>query len=407
MSTYEDPTIAELEAQMNSIHAEIDTKLSNCSKIIAKLDTRHNDDNQHHKKADVLLAAHKVAIIAPHIVLAAEKLPEFELKLKVAEYELKRKTDECTRLTAKHLDACKSEIRTKKEKKQLTKTVESLTAQLEGKVTPEERNTKTENEELKQELAKLRAQLENKIEECEMKDQVIVDLTEDFAAYQSVTSNTWAHRHDSCNELNDALEEQCAMLTAERDTLQRNLQGDLNAVQGNYEILSVKHDVLAMKRDELIEERDNLQNKFNVRRVPFLRHVDISLHCQDALKAHQKELDRYSASQCEGSSSCTACPMHLKRALRISKAAEAQALQLVDQVNHDRMVAWNQLHEHQTRVVQEHYAAVESWVSARQAPSVSPTLVSPTFRSGEDGEQGWKITATCGSSEDGSVDFVL
>lgn len=116
------------------------------------------------------------------------------------------------------------------------------------------------------------------------------------------------------------------------------------------------------------------------------------------------ELEDYDSLKCEGSSNCTSCVLHLKRALHISRAAEAQALRLVDQVNHDRMVAWNQLHEHQTKVVREHHAAVGSWIAARQAPSVSPTLVSPTFAPSEGGNDGWKI---CGSSESGSVEFVL
>ena len=95
--------------------------------------------------------------------------------------------------------------------------------------------------------------------------------------------------------------------------------------------------------------------------------------------------------------------MHLERALRISRAAKVQVLQLVDQVKHDRMAVWNKLHEHQTRVVQEHYAAVGSWIAVRQVPSVSPTLVSLTFAPGEGG----RITETCSSSEDGSIEFVL
>ena len=95
--------------------------------------------------------------------------------------------------------------------------------------------------------------------------------------------------------------------------------------------------------------------------------------------------------------------MHLKRALRISRAAEVQVLQLVDQVKHDRMAVWNKLHEHQTRVVQELYATVGSWVAVRQVPSVSPILLSPTLAPGEGG----KITEICSSSEDGSIEFVL
>lgn len=119
------------------------------------------------------------------------------------------------------------------------------------------------------------------------------------------------------------------------------------------------------------------------------------------------ELEDLDTSKCEGSQGCTSCVVHLERALGISRTAEIEALQLVDQVNHDRMVAWNQLHEHQTRVVQEHYASVGVWVAARQAPSVSPTLVSPDFKPSEGDEHGWKIADNCDSSESSSVEFRL
>lgn len=119
------------------------------------------------------------------------------------------------------------------------------------------------------------------------------------------------------------------------------------------------------------------------------------------------ELEDLDTSKCEGSQGCTSRVVHLERALRISRAAKTQALQLVDQVNHDRTVAWNHLHERQTRVIQEHYASVGAWVAARQAPSVSPTLVSPEFKPGEGDEHGWKIADNCDSSESSSVEFRL
>lgn len=119
------------------------------------------------------------------------------------------------------------------------------------------------------------------------------------------------------------------------------------------------------------------------------------------------ELEDLDTFECEGSSGCTSCVVHLERALRISRAAEAQALQLVDQVNHDRMVAWNQLHEHQTRLSQENYASVGAWIAARQAPGLSPTLISPDFKPSEGDKNGWKITGNCDLSESSSVEFHL
>ncbi|KAJ4345052.1 hypothetical protein N0V95_005994 [Ascochyta clinopodiicola] len=234
MPAYGGLTITELEADMHKMHAEVDTKLSNCSKMIAKLDAHHNNADEHYRKADMLLAEHKVVIAALHNTLAAEKLPTVELKLRTAEYMLKFKSD----------------IRGKDAKKQLIKTMRSLTLQLAGKALPEEKDFKTENEKLKHELRILSAQLESKTEECETKDQIITDLTENFTVYQNVTPDTRIHRHDSCNELNVAFDEQCSVLTAERDI-----------VQSNFEVLSVKHDVLAMKRDALGEECHNLRSK--------------------------------------------------------------------------------------------------------------------------------------------------
>ncbi|KAJ4316828.1 hypothetical protein N0V94_005241 [Neodidymelliopsis sp. IMI 364377] len=361
MSTYRDPTIAELEAQMIECHAQTDSNLANCEKLITKLEARYLKADEDYSKVQTHLDEYKVNIIAPHIAAAAEQLPATALKLKVAEYDLERKTEDYKKLEAKHLETCKSEIRIKKEKKQLEQTVVALTAQLDGKTTPEEKQLQTENERLKEELATLKAQLEHKTDECAIKDQCIADLTDDFAAYQDVTSNTLARRHNSCNELTAALDEQCGMLTAERDYLQSHI-----------DVLTVKGDMLKSELEAIIT-------------------------------TDRKELELDNSFQCEGTLSCVSCPSHLERALHILRAAEAQALQLVDQVNHDRMVAWNQLHEYQTKIVQGHYAAVGSWVVAQQAPSVSPTLVSPTSSIGE----GWKSTKTYGSSEDGSVKFVL
>ena len=108
--------------------SESDSSLIRCDKLVAKIDARHNEDKLRFKKAEKLLTEYKVAAIAPHIFAAAQKLPDAQLKLKVAEYELHCKIDECKRLEAKQLNARKSEIRIKKEIKQLTKTVELLTA---------------------------------------------------------------------------------------------------------------------------------------------------------------------------------------------------------------------------------------------------------------------------------------
>jgi hypothetical protein len=246
MSTYtEGPSIAELDAEMNKYHAQIDARLVTCSKLITKLEARHQKADKQQKKAKILLDNFKVISIAPQVALAAEKLLATELKLRVTEYELKRKTDECKRLASKHLETSKSEIRVKKEKKQLAKTVDTLTTQLKGKITPEEIEIMIQNKELEQELTMLRAQLNRKIEECETKDRFIADLTVDFAAYQNVTSDTWVHRHDSCNELNAALDEQCAMLAAERDALQSKLNALQNRgdFKSNFTIFQDKVDV--------------------------------------------------------------------------------------------------------------------------------------------------------------------
>ncbi|KAL1607262.1 hypothetical protein SLS59_002225 [Nothophoma quercina] len=166
-------------ALMNELHDHVDTKLSNCDWLSPKIDTRHREYDNRFKKSKRLFAEHKVTIIAPHIAAAAAKLPSAELKLKVAEYEIQRKTDGCKRLEAKHLNACKSEIRAKKEYKLLVKIVEPHTSQLESKTEPEEKDVMAENEKPKEELTMLRAQLESRTVECEAKDTVIAELTKD------------------------------------------------------------------------------------------------------------------------------------------------------------------------------------------------------------------------------------
>lgn len=71
------------------------------------------------------------------------------------------------------------------------------------------------------------------------------------------------------------------------------------------------------------------------------------------------------------------------------------------------MVAWDQLDNYQTRVVQEHYASVGAWVAARKEDSVSPTRVSPDFKHSEGSEDGWKIADNCVAFESSSIEFPL
>lgn len=281
MCNYEDPFIAEVEAQANTLFAESDitlaknvARLADCEKHVKKVEAMHSADHRHFGKAETLLTEHHAAICAPRVLVDAEKLPSVELKLKVAEYDLQCKVAECKRLDAKHVDARKSEIRLKKDNKKLAEIVGTLTAQLEGRASPQEQVLKTENDDLKEQLAVLQAQLQQKTEECGAKDlnishlnndcaikgatiasfaQDIECLRDDFAAYQSVTSNNWSHRHDSCNELVTALEEQCDMLTAQRDTLECNLR----ALEGTVGTLHHKCNTLTM-------ECDALQSRFDV-----------------------------------------------------------------------------------------------------------------------------------------------
>jgi chromosome segregation ATPase len=260
MSAYEDAFIAEAEALSNKLIAEGDARLasatarlSHCHKRVKKTEGIHRNDQEHFRKAELALEKHKVSIVAPHILAAYERLPSVELKLKIAEFEHQRKTDEYQRLQAKHLDASKSEIRLKKANKQLTNTVETLTAQLEGKSSPQEQTLQNENDELKKKLDLLQAQLDSKTKECDAKDQAVEDLREDFGAYQSVYEDTWSHRHDGCNELAAALEEQCEVLQSNFEAL----QGINNTLEGNL-------NTLHHKLNSAAKERDNLQERYKV-----------------------------------------------------------------------------------------------------------------------------------------------
>lgn len=242
-----------IHGECDAAHAATAASFAKCDKGVKKLEAHLRNEKDLIHKTELALAEHKVSIATPHILAAYEKIPGIELKLKVAEFELQRKTDEYKRVQAKHLDAIKSEIRLKKQNKELTRTVETLTTQLEGKASPQELVLQAENEELQKQLALLKAQLQSKSDECVAKDTIIAskqqdidNLREDFAAYQSVADQTWSHRHDSCNELAAALEEQCDMLTAEHDTLEGNLN------------------TLHHKLNSVAMERDNLQEQFNV-----------------------------------------------------------------------------------------------------------------------------------------------
>jgi len=260
MSTYHDPSVAELEALMYKVHGACDAasaatqaSFAKCDRGVKKLEAHLRNEKDLIREAELAHVEHKVSIIAPHILAAYEKLPSIELKLKVATFEQRRKAEGCKRLQAKHLDASKSEIRLKKANKQLTKTVESLTDQLQGKVSPQEQALKTENEDLRKQLALLRSQLASNTGECEAKDAIIMSkqqdidyFREDFAAYQSVYEDTCSHRHDACDELVAALEERANMHDTERV-----------ALHGTISTLHHKCNTLAM-------ERDTLQEQFNV-----------------------------------------------------------------------------------------------------------------------------------------------
>lgn len=260
MSTFTDPFISEAEALSQNLITEGEARLNSatarlaaCDMRIKKVEAIHHNDQERFHKDELALEKHKVSIIAPHILAAYEKLPNIELKLRVAAYEHQRKTDESKRLQAKHIDTIKSEICLKKSNKQLTQTVESLAAKLDGKVLPQEQALKNESQELRKELDLLRAQLASKTEELEAKDAMIMSkqqdidyLREDFDAYQSVYETIWSHRHDGCNELTAALEEQCGMVIAERNVLEANLNA------------------LDHKCTSLAMERDYLQKQFDV-----------------------------------------------------------------------------------------------------------------------------------------------
>lgn len=234
MSLHEDQSLVELEAQMNQLHAESNAGLARCDKLVKKIDARHKQDKALFEKAHKLLAETKVAAVAPHILAAAQRLPHVELKLKVAEFEINRNKQECKRLQIKHMNAFQAELRFKKENKQLTKTIESLTAGREIDTTSERNDTQSENEQLKEQLAALTAQLKVKTDECASKDAFIAnqerevaELRVEFAGYQDFTSNSSIHRHDGCNEHIAALEEQHVVLTTHYDDKINTLQSKL------------------------------------------------------------------------------------------------------------------------------------------------------------------------------------
>lgn len=118
MSTYHDLPTEELEALMYKVHGECDAasaatqaSLAKCDKGVKKLETHLRDEKALIHKAGLTLAEHTATVVAPHILAAYKKLPNVELKLKVAEFENKRKTEECECLKAKHLGASKLETR--------------------------------------------------------------------------------------------------------------------------------------------------------------------------------------------------------------------------------------------------------------------------------------------------------
>jgi uncharacterized protein (DUF3084 family) len=245
MSTYHDPSIAELEDQMKKLHAASDAGIARWSRLVSKTNARDAAIKERILNVDKHVAELKVAAIAPHILADAKKLPHTQLQLKVARYNADLKAAEYKRLESRRFEAYKSESRLRKDNKRLSELNQSLTATLEDKAASENKVLESENDRLKEEFARLKAQLEKKTEQCEQKDAIIAGKEQDIAglketitANETDTDHTSSHNHEGCDELEAAIQEQSDFfssrctdlevkvrtLTAERDDFQSKLK---------------------------------------------------------------------------------------------------------------------------------------------------------------------------------------
>jgi chromosome segregation ATPase len=287
MSTYHDPSIAELEDQMKKLHAASDAGIARWGRLVSKTNAREAEIKERILNVDKHVVELKVAAIAPHILTDAKKLPHTQLQLKVAHdnadikaaeykrlselnqsltatlkdkaasedytklqlkiahYNADIKAAEYKRLETRRFESFESESRLKKDNKRLSELNQSLTATLEDKAASENKVLESENDRIKEELARLKAQLEKKTKECEQKDAIIAGkeqdiagLKEDIAANETDTDHNSSHNHEGCDELEAAIQEQSDFfssrctdlevkvrtLTAERDDFQSKLK---------------------------------------------------------------------------------------------------------------------------------------------------------------------------------------
>ena len=236
MSTYDDPSIAELDNQMKALHAASDADIVKSDRRVANGKARDAATKERIRKAEKNVKELKVAAVAPEILADAQKLEHVQMQLRVAHYNAEIKAAEYKQRDLRRYEAYESESLLKKDNKRLNELNKSLTATLEEKVASEDKALQSENDTLKQELARLRAHLETKTEELEQKDVIIASkdqdlagLKEDLAAVQ-ITS----HNHEGCDaaeeayressefymSLNSGLEDKVRVLTAERDDFQ-------------------------------------------------------------------------------------------------------------------------------------------------------------------------------------------
>ncbi|PSN68195.1 hypothetical protein BS50DRAFT_665823 [Corynespora cassiicola Philippines] len=103
----------------------------------------------------------------------------------------------------------------------------------------------------------------------------------------------------------------------------------------------------------------------------------------------------FASGECEGHQQCAACVYHLRRSLRVSRAGEAAALEMVDAANMEQLRAYSALQDAQLGV------------GRASLPSATLPLVELEDSGTESKSESEEEDEGDGDDDDGSIDFIL
>ncbi|KAF2006170.1 hypothetical protein P154DRAFT_603587 [Amniculicola lignicola CBS 123094] len=199
-------------------------------------------------------------------------------------------------------------------------------------------------------------------------------------------------------------------LTAHGDLAHNNLPYTYLRLQYSYNVLLAEHtnfyrslNALRFRVDDLLNGQnlnlqqlfDRVQSELQDSRVELATSRERIEHLEtdnSRLKENNRDWN------CEDDPACTSCIYHLRKALRISRAAEEAANALADAVNLERMQAWSNLNDFQNEAAHADIinATLDKQVAGKEDES---------YDEGEDTEL--HVDRNAYDSDGESVDFIF